>query len=276
VRRAILFIFIILGAAQGCLASDHSLSFQLHRDYLILVKCSVANYPGLTAVIDTGTTETILDLSLVRRLSLPNWPDSATSLNQDSAARGVSIPDLQLGPLQVNKLDGVAMDLSSVGRQLGVRPDVVIGMDVLHRANFTIDYRARIITFDASPPLAHRAPLAPALRFVLIDSNVLGRPMRLQVDTGFNGLLLFGKQPGDNSHSADTGARIAGVTQASSVQSVDSPEFQVGNWRTYHIVVSVLDGPPRNSTEFDGLLGPRLLGARRVSFDFDHRMLYWD
>jgi predicted aspartyl protease len=275
-KRAIYFIFILLAATQNCLASENQLPFRLYRDFLILANCSVADQPGLRAIIDTGTTETILDLGLVQRLSLASWSDSATSLTTDSAVRGVSIRDLQLGPLRLRKLDGIAMDLSNVGRALGVRPDVVIGMDVLHRANLIIDYKAQTITFGSSPALSHGAPLVSDMRFVLLDSNVLGRSLRLKLDTGFNSLLLYGERLDGLVQPVDTGARIAGVAQESSVRSVNSPEVRIGNWLAYHMIVSVIDGAPRDVTEYDGLLGPRLLNARRVTFDFDHHMLYWD
>ena len=275
-KRAIQFIFMLLAIPNGCQASSGTVEFRLYHGYLIVAKCSVAHASDLIAIIDTGTTETILDLRLVSRLSLENWADSATSLTTDTSARGVSIPDLQLGPLRMKKLEGIAMDLSSVSREIGIRADVVIGMDVLHRANFVIDYQAQIITFGPSPVMAHGASLAPGLRFALIDSNVLGRPLRLQVDTGFNGLLLYRKRVEGLAQPVDTGARVAGVAQASSVRSVDSLEVKVGNWHASHVIVSVMDGAPRDFDGFDGLLGPRLLGKRRVAFDFDHRMLYWD
>jgi predicted aspartyl protease len=277
VKRAILFVFIFLGGSTGCLASESAISFKLYRGYLILATCSVASQPDLSAVIDTGTTETILDLQVVRRLALQTRADTATALTKDTAVEGVAIPDLQFGPVRVAKLEGIAMDLAVVSRELGIHPDVVIGMDVLHRANFVIDYKTQVITFGSSPALAHSSPLAPGLRFALIDSNVLGRHLRLQVDTGFNGLLLYGRRLRESAPaSVGTGARVSGVSRASSARTVDSPELRVGNWHASHVLVAVMDDAPTDFAEFAGLLGPRLLSARRVAFDFDHHMLYWD
>jgi predicted aspartyl protease len=277
VKRAILFVFISLGGSTGCLASDSVISFKLYRGYLILAKCSVANQPDLSAIIDTGTTETILDLQVVRRLSLETRADAATALTKDTAVQGVSIPDLQFGPVRIAKLEGISMDLTFVSRELGIHPDVVIGMDVLHRANFVIDYKTQVITFGSSPALAHGSPLAPGLRFALIDSNVLGRHLRLQVDTGFNGLLLYGRCIEESALiPVGTGARVSGVSRASSARTVESQEVRVGNWHASRVLVAVMDDAPTAFAEFAGLLGPRLLSTRRVAFDFDHRMLYWD
>jgi predicted aspartyl protease len=290
VRRAILSIFMVLASCASSRAAVESVPFKLQRGYLIVAECSVANQRGLTAIIDTGTTETILDTRVVKSLSLATWADSVTALTTDTAVRGVYIPDLRLGPLQIGKLEGIAIDLSAMSRELGVRAEVVIGMDVLHRSNFVIDYEARTMRFGLAPAMAYGAVLAPGTRFALIGSNVLGRRVRLQVDTGFNGFLLYGKRVeglgrsrearARDTNEAGTGARVAGVAQGSSVRNVSSRQVQIGNWNGSHVTVSVIDSAPRDfegfGDGFDGLFGPRVLGSRRVAFDFDKGMMYWD
>lgn len=277
-RRFIPFVFMALSASSSYAAAKSTIPFELHRDYLILTECSVAGHGGLTAIIDTGTTETILDLSLMHRLSLVNWPDSATSLTADTPAQGVRITDFHLGPMRVAALDGVGMDLSAIGKELGVRADLVVGMDVLRRASFTIDYQRRTIEFAPPRAMAHGAALAPnpRLRFALVDSNVLGKKIRLQVDTGFNGLLVYRDRLGGIAVPQDTGARVAGVAQTSGVRTVQSPQVLLGNWEAAHVPVAVMEGAPRDFTDFDGLVGPRFLGAKRVAFDFERGMFYWD
>ena len=294
VGRAISCIFMLLASWMNSRAASENVPFRLQRNYLIVVECTVANQAGLTAIIDTGTTETILDTRLVKRLSLPTWADSVTALTTDAAVRGVRIPDLQLGPVQIKKLEGIAIDLSAISRELGVRVDVVVGMDVLHRSNFLIDYEARMVRFGVAPVMAYGTQLAPGTRFALIDSNILGRPVRLQVDTGFNGLLLYRKRLESlelplvasavgsalDESGVDTGARLAGVGRGLSVRSVSARQVQIGTWSGSHVTISMMDGAPRgferHEDGFDGLLGPRVLGSRRVAFDFENRMLYWE
>lgn len=271
-------------------AASGDVPLRLHRNFLIVVPCSVGNQAGLTAIIDTGTTETILDTRVVKRLSLATWADSVTALTTDAAVRGVYIPDLQLGPIRVKKLEGIAIDLAAMSRELGVRADVVIGMDVLRQSNFLIDYDRRVMRFGFAAPMAYGIPLEPGARLVRISSNVLGHSVRLQVDTGFNGLLLYGTRlkwlerysSGQVLDAREThgGMRVAGVEQRSSVRSVGLGRVEVGNWRASRVGVSVLDGAPRGfdgfDQAFDGLIGPRMLGSKRVAFDFDSRMLYWE
>ena len=289
-RRTILFVFILLTNSANGRAAVEDVPFKLHRNYLIVVRCSVADQTGLTAIVDTGTTETILDTRVVKRLSLATWADSVTSLTTDAAVRGVHIPDLQLGPIRVKKLEGIAIDLAAMSRELGVRADVIIGVDVLRASNFLIDYEHQVMRFGVASPLVYGTPLAPGARFALITLSVLGHPVRLQVDTGFNGVLLYGKrlawlQKYSGTRVVDAretagGTRVAGVEQRSSVRSVDLSQVEVGNRLISHLMASVLDGAPRDfdgfDEAFDGLFGPRLLGSRRVAFDFDDRMLYWE
>jgi hypothetical protein len=169
------------------------------------------------------------------------------------------------------------MDLAFVGGELGTHPDVIIGMDVLRRSSFAIDYQTRLIHFGATEALAHGAPLVPRPRFALVDSTVSGKRLRLQVDTGFNGLLLYGERlPQLAQTAASEGARVSGVVRASKVRSLKTNDLRVGDWRAPRMTVSVMDGAPRDFDEFDGLLGPRLLASRRLAFDFEHGMLYWD
>jgi hypothetical protein len=154
----------------------------------------------------------------------------------------------------------------------------VVGMDVLQQASFTIDYERRTIEFAPPRAMAHGAALAPntLVRFALVDSDILGKKIRLQVDTGFNALLVYGDRLGGMAVPRDADARVAGIAQTSRVRSVDSPKVRLGNWEAAHVPVAVMMGSPRGFTDFDGLVGPRFLGAKRVAFDFGRGKLYWD
>ena len=276
VRRAIVFVLMGLATLCRCQAAEQTLPVDLYRGYLLVAHCSVAGQTGLTGVIDTGTTETVLDIGLVRRLSLRTWADSATSVDKESQVRGVSIPDLRLGPVHIGKLDGIATDLSYVRGELGRHPDLVIGMDVLHRSNFTIDYKTHSIVFGAAQALAHGTLLISDSRFALVDSKVLGKTVRLQVDTGFKGLLLYGGRLGLLLRGVDAGAKMSEPGRTLSVHSAGLREVRIGDWRSSNLNVFMIEDGPRDFAKFDGLLGPRVLGAQHVAFDFDHGMLYWD
>jgi len=258
----------------ACALAAQSLPIQLRRDYLIVAKCSVADTPGFTAVIDTGVSETVIDIALARRLGLQTHTDRATFVSGESTVQAVSIPSVRLGPVRADSLAGIAVDLSRLDRDFGIHPDLLIGMDLLRGANFTIDYKSHVLTFGRISALTHAIPLAQDSRLPLIVSKVSGRNIRLQIDTGLNGLVLYADRFGFGQTLHELGAHLAGLSQAISVQDADV-DLQLGDWLERHITASVI---PNVSaiTEFDGLLGARAFAKHRLAFDFERMIVAWD
>lgn len=304
--RGIALFLMLWSTACSCAGSafaaeleraDAVVPFTLHSGHLIVVKCSIGGLRDLTAVIDTGATETVLDMEVVRKLSLAVQPDSATFITHQAKVWAVSIPGLQLGSITATHLEGIATDLSSLTADLGFRPQVLIGMDVLSRASFLIDYPARRLVFSqvAQGPVpqlllgwkpAHSTALMSSpleesgLRFAVIEASVAGKTLRLQVDSGFEGLLLYSDRlPAlyrDRMASSASGqSHIANVAQAFTAQTLDATVVQIGDWRAPRAEISVLDGPVR-SHEFDGLIGTAFLSKTRVAFDFQNGMIWWE
>jgi predicted aspartyl protease len=271
----VLLIVLVLSTSMKPLAADVSVPFKLHHGYLIMVQCSIGDLPDLTCIIDTGVTESVVDMRLVQRLSLATRADSAVFLTQEAPVFAVSIPPLQLGPIRTDSLAGIATDLSSLTVQLGIRPDVLIGMDVLRRTNFLIDYRAQQIVFADPPVLHHSVRLAPDRRLALIESTIMGQRLMLQVDTGFQGLLLYGPT-GTPTGSAYRESRVESAVHAWTAVGLDSSEVRIGNWRASHVEVSVLDRARGEPAGFDGLIGAQILRAHRIAFDFVSNTLSWD
>jgi predicted aspartyl protease len=304
-------------APEAGTATSQIVPFKLYRGHMIVARCSVGGLHDLIAVIDTGASETVLDMTLVRKLALPIQTDSATFITQQAKIWAVAIPELQLGPIRVERLPGIATDLSSLTAELGIRPQVLIGMDLLHRSSFLIDYRSRQLVFfqvsqpqvprsqvpqGPAPPLGfgpllklpHSAALIPgdstsAGRFAVIEASIRGKILRLQVDSGFDGLLLYrARVPGfndDRMFSAVTPvaaafrggeAHVANVSQTLLARSYASPGVEIGDWRAPHAQLLVVDGPPPESAQFDGLIGTAVLSQRRVAFDFQNGMIYWE
>ena len=276
---------------------------------MIAVKCSVAGLGEVLAIIDTGASETVLDIELARKLRLALEPDSATFISRQAKVWAVSIPVLELGPIRADHLQGIAADLSSLTDDLGFRPQVVIGMDVLRRSSFLIDYQShRLVFFQApqfqgpAPQLAHQARLLPLAsassaaqsavddgrRFAVIEASIGGKTVRLQVDSGFEGLLVYGSQLPDRdrvaigSRSANPFAggdsHIANLGQNLVAHSLASPliNVQIGEWRAPHPQLTLVDGPAPESAVFDGMIGTAFLSRKKVAFDFQNGMIYWE
>ncbi|HET8826854.1 MAG TPA: retropepsin-like aspartic protease [Terriglobales bacterium] len=264
-----LFVVITLSLA----ASAQTIEFKLHDNYLILTKCSIAERQNLVALIDTGATETAVDSKLAKRLGLLLTADTATFGTGQAPASAVSIPELTVGPVHVTELSGIAVDGSRIERQLGVHADVIIGMDVLERSSLLIDYKAKTITFGAVPHLAHTSPLTRGKHLVLVPVLIGNRKLLLQLDTGLNGILIYGARIQTALRSLNsTSDTLVGVT---SVQTASVP-LRIANWEQRQAIIAVTDDQPNGALPFDGLLGPVAIGAHRIAFDWSKATMSWE
>lgn len=265
-------------------ATNGAVPFKLYRGHLIVVKCSIGglqekDLTAITAIIDTGASETVLDIAMVRRLSLETRPDSATFIVHQAKVWAVTLPELRLGPLKAERLEAIATDLSALTSEFGISPQVLIGMDILRRANFVIDYKARQLIFGSAPAMPHSAPLVSGAynpRLAVIESTIMERTLRLQVDSGFDGLLVYRSRLNIPSAFPDSESHIANVGQTLLARSFGMSEVQIGNWRSYHPRVSVVDDASPGPAGFDGLIGTAFLSQRRIAFDFQDGMIYWE
>ena len=263
-----IFVVVTLSLA----ASAQSVDFKLRNNYLIVTKCSIADRQDLVAVIDTGASETAMDTKLAKRLRLPLAADTATFGTGQAAVSAVSIPSLTLGPVHVTELSGIAVDGSLFERQLGVHADIIIGMDVLERSSLLIDYKAKTITFGAAPHLAHTSPLMQRRHLALVPVLVDNHKLVLQLDTGLNGILIFGSRIRTVLRNLNSSTKT--LVGGSSVQMATEP-LRIGNWEQRQAIIAVTDDQP-NDSPFDGLLGPVAMGAHRLAFDWSKGTMGWE
>lgn len=271
--KRVLQIGIVLSLWGNCLVGQ-SIPIKVHQGYLITAKCSVMGQPDLTAVIDTGVSETAIDLRLAHSLGLSMRSDSADFITGEGVVQAVSIRELKLGPVHADSLAGIAVDLSRMERDFGVRPDLLIGMDLLHRASFTIDYKSQQLIFGAASYLPHSAKLLPNSRFALVGANVNTKPVRLQIDTGLSGFLVYADRVAVRADFPILGARAVSIAQSLRADTADVL-LEVGDWHERNMTTSVIERRAR-PTVFDGLLGGRAIAHRKLSFDFERSVVSWD
>ena len=158
--------------------------------------------------------------------------------------------------------------------ELAENADGIIGLDLLSKSKkFTIDYDRRTVSLQ----LAEAGTLERSLSSCFVIPLVVqGIPMHVAVDTGLQGILLYGNRlrkrlpkmriDGESTNVAMgrvratqvrlPGVRIAGTEVVTTVLLIDGPDEDV------------LPG-------VDGYLGPASLQAKRIEFDFDARVLRW-
>lgn len=269
------FILLILIVSGWCSAEDQSVRFKLQQGYLIVTQCSVGNLP-LTAILDTGASQTVLDSRVAEKLLLPTKTDSATFVSREVGVLSLEVPSVTLGPIQSGPLRVISTDLSGFSSLAGVPVDMVLGIDLLWNSDFLIDYEAQVLRFAPITPLQHHASLEIRSGLATVSMAGLGLPLRLVVDTGFSQLLLFKGRVSLRVRTHEATLKLATAKKTENLQEFDSPPIRVGDWQSSHQRLLLVDDTGEEQTEFDGLLGPRFLGARRIGFDFTKQTLWWE
>ena len=288
-RKVAGFLFVIVGLClttnlTAQMASSIStneirrgnvtLPFTLRQGYLIVVEGSLGSLSGRRLVIDTGTTSTVLNCSVARQLGLGGQESHLTLLNGDERARTSVLSSLTLGPIVAKSVPAFVADLSFLTKQLGMHIDGIVGLDVLKSSNFRIDYDAREIVFGPVQPSPASVPFESEPPLVTVTTEIEGHPVRLLVDTGASGLLLFRgdqrwmeRQAIVREHAS---SNIAGMFTRDEVQF---SEVRLGRLRMRSQTAYLVRARKASAPEFEGLLGVGTMGLKEITFDFEHHQL---
>jgi hypothetical protein len=169
--------------------------------------------------------------------------------------------------------------LASVGdlSYLGVpNVDAIIGLDVLTRSSFSIDYDHQVLTFGSIAAADSNLPLDLVPPFLTVRVSFDGHPVRLLVDTGSRHIVLFGQRVSDRFANL----RVRGdkllyhMAGTSRLQRIVLPRLEAGS-----LTVTGLEGLLSNANvdpyppDIDGILGVRAIASRRADFDFERNRL---
>jgi predicted aspartyl protease len=248
---------------------EGTISFSLYRGYLIVARGSAGPLRGLTFLVDTGASPTVLDPQLARKLHLQRIPSSVAVLGGSVQAERAVVPSLNFGPMQSDNVPVLIEDLSFLQKVIPVRVDGVIGLDVLGQSAFMIDYAARQIHFGPLPALPDPIPMHMAGGLAVLDAEVNDLPAHLLLDTGASSLLLFARSmPGTASD-----LRISAVQRSSATigESERKPlklrSLRLGMEEFGKEPAFVIPDGSHGGHPFDGLISPAGLGMRRVAID---------
>jgi len=173
--------------------------FQLRDKYLIVVQATVNGAGPFSFLLDTGSTHTVIDPSLARRLQLPIIGEAALTTvsdrHKDPLAR---LREIRVGDSTVSELGAVVDRMDQVKLKApGIQG--VLGEDFLSQFDFLIDYRERELRFDAAAPAGERCRIEtmgqyhgkPTTNRLLIETEfpeenggTNGVKVQLQLDTG--------------------------------------------------------------------------------------------
>jgi predicted aspartyl protease len=264
--------------AVGATDRTEELPIKLYRNYVIVARGSIGNIKDVNFVIDTGAVPSVLDRRIAQRLHLTGSVERLSVFTQDLDTERVMVPDVSLGPFHADSLPAIVGNLSFVEKNLGVRADAVVGLDLLNRS-FTIDYRASKLTVGAIDGSFARIPYEADAGYAVVEMMIQRRSLRLMVDTGASDLMLF--ESGTREYpdaimriGIRSGSNMGGEIRLQQVELADASIGSV-HWGSRQVFI-MPDGGGNRSDGLHGLLGVASLKASRVGFDVEHRILAFD
>lgn len=269
---------VTFAAARPLRANESSVPFVLLRGYTIVVHGSIGGRKGLNFIIDTGAVPSVVDNRLSRRLGLEGQADRVSVFTRTVPAQRVVLPNVDVGPIHAVGVEALTQDLSFIERMLGVRIDALIGLDMLGRTNFSIDYSANCLRFNPLPDGADVwADMAADVDYAAVEIELNGTPVRLMVDTGVNHLILFASRTEGLFANTSFQTEKVSSTIGGSVRlkQVAPPVARLGKTPLAVASVLVLETPADLSLSIDGLLGVAALKPARVDFDFERHVIGW-
>jgi hypothetical protein len=161
-------------------------------------------------------------------------------------------------------------------KDLGIRVDGIIGMDVLGLNSFGIDYTTRKIVFGAAPVYGSVVPLQSTPPWLTVPVEMDGVSVRLLVDTAASGIILFQNRIGIRLPLLSLGERKSSNLGAElRLQRVMLGNTKFGETDFGQMNAFVVKDQGDESREFDGLLAPTALGLKQIAFDFQRQTLSW-
>jgi hypothetical protein len=249
--------------------------FELYQHHLIVTKGSIGPLNGLSLLIDTGTIPSMVDGRIARKLHVQAEPAILVAFGQRVAIQSTILNGFRIGARQTGPVPAGVSDLSYLE---GLRIDAIVGLDVLARTSFSIDYRKRVLRFSPGGREESVAPLELAWPFLTVRMTIAGQEVRLLVDTGSRDVVLFkSRMPAALSGAPWRGDKT--VRYASGVARLlrlDLRQVGLGARVWDRLPAWALDRVPDGyPPSIDGVLGVLALDCQRVQFDFERNELGW-
>ena len=253
------------------------LPIRLYRGYLAIVKGSICGGQKLNFLVDTGAYPSAIDTRIARPLGLTEQPVRVNLSNKSVPARLVILPSLILGPVRVESLPVLTEDLSFLKKAIGYQVDGIVGMDVLRKSSFTINYRTKEILFGGVESLTFSAPFETDTPLVTIRMVFQKRNLRLVVDSGSADVLLLQSRMSGfislEELGTETVSDAGGTYQRRKVQI---SEVHLGKETIGSQIAYLTDDQKDDGDNFDGVLGMRGLQFWKIAFDFEQRRFSWE
>jgi hypothetical protein len=259
-------------------AKHEEIPIEIYRDYVTVVQGALGDNHGLNFILDTGTNPSIVDSKIAKELHMVEMVGRLAVHDKRFEVQQSVLPTVQLGSLRTEAIPVLIRDLAFLQRGLGIRIDAVIGLDVLTRRNFSINYTTKRMRLGS----VHLSRSEVALQstpssWLIAPMEVDGVPLRMLVDTAASGIFLFKhgirhRLPHLTSLGEIVSSNMGGEFLA---ERVLLTRTNLGDTDFGHMNAFVVEDWEDETRDFDGLIGPSALGLKQIAFDFQRRALSW-
>jgi Aspartyl protease len=253
-----------------------SISVRIFRDYLVVAEGQFGDsLPHQNFVVDTGTAPSIINARSIRQLGLATTASTMIAMGKTIPTESAILPEVDLGPIRAVSVRVQVQDLSRLERDLGISVAGIIGLDVLSKSSFRLDYEKKELEFgdvsDEGIAVSFDERSGTAVARVSLE----GIPARLLVDTGSDRVAVLGVNLGAMKclalrTTAQRGSSIADPSME--VQVFFAPELVFGG--KHFSVEKAYFIPGGSYPAFDGIMGVRALGFRAIAYDQARAAIY--
>jgi hypothetical protein len=258
-------------------AAKAEIPFQLYNGNLIIVKATIGAIKNVNMILDTGTSPSAISRELADRMKLRGKMESLQTLNGTIQTQSLILPSIQIGPLAANPIRVVVQDLSFMERTLGISLGGIAGLDILSSSSFTINYRSKKIVFGSIAASENKVRFETQVPLLTVKMVIEGQPVRLIVDSGTWGLLVYRDRLHTTQQQANFDSNVSisspgGMTQVRWFRTAVS----LGKNNLGSRKVAIADVNPDLQNGFDGFLGFAKMGFCKASFDFANGLFGWE
>ena len=257
-------------------AFGNQVNFHLHHGFLIVVPVQIGSQSNLQFILDTGTTRTIVDKRVARKLGIHGVPDTVFRMHGAVDLQTAIFPDVQFGAIRTTNIRLLIADLFSL-TEFADGVDGVLGLDVFWGSKISVDYNSKRVLIDSVSAEIDDLAQPRDIVCVTTTANVHGTPIRLLVDTGMPGILLYGDRVRERVATLPRGrwqVTLIGHAMFATHLAIDRMDVGTEQIRNIDALV-VSSSPPGFPRNVDGILGTDSLKARRLIFDFSHKSMTW-
>lgn len=267
----------ISASSNADTGATNQIPVDIYRGYLIVAPVDIGALHGLRFLLDTGSTNTIIDRRLARQLSLGGQHCKVANFDKLLTVQCGLLPQVTFGPEQANDLPVLIEDLRYLQTGQG-SVDGIIGLDLLRRRNFLVDYAESRVVFGTTETVDMQSvPMRITPTLLSVEAQLNGRPVWMIADTGLLRAMIYERGLDALLENDRIQGHVRSQSMGGWVENRVSTvlQFRLGAQDLEREVLFVPAPAANRMDEVAGYLGPASLKAKQVLFDFDAHQLRW-